>query len=470
MYRAVFRRAILTFVLCLPGRSGWAQDAVPSQGWTRGEREIFANSPVGSRLLPFAWFGALEAAGSEELVSAPERLARFGLLPSTPNGANPGGLPVGLSRERDRTDGLWLGMSCAACHVRGVSAEGQVTVVEGAGSLFDAGRFLRALRDALVETERDPARFERFAARLSVPDGERAALRARLVAVAARPQLAGGDAGPGRFDVQAALAGLAGEPAVPAPVRVPRLWGAFRLRQTLANGSGSGLGHGPLLRNVGQVLATGGTAEPSPDGSVTSSVSLPDLLKIEALLRRLDAPGWPAGFPPIDPALAERGGAVFAQSCASCHAPPASGADGLVAVPVVEVGAVGTDGAAARVPPAGMALAAGAARVPLPAGAGPGRPGYRALPLAGIWASAPFLHNGSVPNLVQLLTPPGQRVQRFGLSGRNYDPVAVGLPSEANGEPMFETSAPGNGNGGHAYGTDLPDADKRALVEFLKTL
>ena len=107
--------------------------------------------------------------------------------------------------------------------------------------------------------------------------------------------------------------------------------------------------------------------------------------------------------------------------------------------------------------------------------------GYANMPLDGIWLRAPYLHNGSVPTLRDLLEPSSMRPAKFARGSDLYDRERVGfasaLPdaaigSDAAGLFVFDTTKPGNGNAGHeghAYGTDLPDADKEALVEFLKT-
>lgn len=99
---------------------------------------------------------------------------------------------------------------------------------------------------------------------------------------------------------------------------------------------------------------------------------------------------------------------------------------------------------------------------------------YKARPLDGIWATAPFLHNGSVPNLYQLLLPPDARVKTFHTGTHEYDPENGGYRSDA-GAPgnsfLFDTALPGNSNAGHDYGVGrLSDADRRALLAYLKTL
>jgi hypothetical protein len=97
---------------------------------------------------------------------------------------------------------------------------------------------------------------------------------------------------------------------------------------------------------------------------------------------------------------------------------------------------------------------------------------YAARPLYGIWAAAPYLHNGSVPTLYHLLLPPEQRPKRFALGGREYDPVRLGFAvGTACGQQdcAVDTTRIGDGNGGHLWGTDLAEPDRMALLEYLKT-
>jgi hypothetical protein len=125
--------------------------------------------------------------------------------------------------------------------------------------------------------------------------------------------------------------------------------------------------------------------------------------------------------------------------------------------------------------------------------------GYKPRPLAGVWATPPFLHNGSVPSIYQLLSPPESRAARFLLGSRQYDPESLGYlvvsDGVATGEERgfwFDTAMEGNGNGGHAFMADAelwaqhqadPDAyplpvgvigpllsrqQKLALLEYLK--
>jgi hypothetical protein len=97
---------------------------------------------------------------------------------------------------------------------------------------------------------------------------------------------------------------------------------------------------------------------------------------------------------------------------------------------------------------------------------------YAARPLYGIWAAAPFLHNGSVPTLYDLLLPPERRPKAFALGARQYDPVKLGFAVETSCIPqdcLVDTTRTGDGNNGHLWGTDLSEQDRMALLEYLKT-
>lgn len=96
---------------------------------------------------------------------------------------------------------------------------------------------------------------------------------------------------------------------------------------------------------------------------------------------------------------------------------------------------------------------------------------YRARPLNGVWATGPFLHNGSVPSIADLLLPPAERPATFHVGSRELDPVRVGFENVAGPRTMeFDTRIPGNSNAGHTYGTRLSDEDKAALLEYVKVL
>jgi hypothetical protein len=100
---------------------------------------------------------------------------------------------------------------------------------------------------------------------------------------------------------------------------------------------------------------------------------------------------------------------------------------------------------------------------------------YESRVLQGIWATAPYLHNGSVPTLADLLKPATERPAAFQV-GPAYDPVNVGLATD---QTLFNYTLKttdcsdrnsGNSRCGHEFGTQLSPAEKRALLEYLKVL
>ncbi len=97
---------------------------------------------------------------------------------------------------------------------------------------------------------------------------------------------------------------------------------------------------------------------------------------------------------------------------------------------------------------------------------------YKARPLDGIWATAPYLHNGSVPNLYELLLPAGQRTKKFYVGNMEYDPVNVGFQFKSGpGTTEIDTSLDGNRNTGHdQYGAGLNHDQRMQLLEYLKSL
>ena len=106
---------------------------------------------------------------------------------------------------------------------------------------------------------------------------------------------------------------------------------------------------------------------------------------------------------------------------------------------------------------------------------------YKARPLDGIWATAPFLHNGSVPNLWALLSPLEQRPATFCLGSREFDPTIVGYSTDCvEGTFELDTGLAGNRNTGHEFkdgprgngtiGRALKEEERRDLIEFLKSL
>ena len=181
----------------------------------------------------------------------------------------------------------------------------------------------------------------------------------------------------------------------------------------------------------------------------------------------------------IDPALAARGAPIYQQRCANCHGDHRF-RDGVIAGPrigqVETIDTIGTD--PYRLNSYTLAFASNQY------GLYPDSKyrfsrfrktnGYANHPLDGIWLRAPYLHNGSVPTMRDLLDAPENRPKTFYRGYDVFDQVKLGFVSDvpaADGQVFsrYDTSVPGNSNSGHVYGTTLPDDDKNAIVEYLKT-
>jgi cytochrome c5 len=216
-------------------------------------------------------------------------------------------------------------------------------------------------------------------------------------------------------------------------------------------------------------------------GAFPVSLDREGMVRIEAFIDEAKPEPYPF---PIDSTLAARGKQIYGQLCAYCH-----GADGKSFGPgqggvgeVTPIEKIATD--RHRLDSYTFALAVN--QNLLYAGTkNPGERfshfrktyGYANQPLDGIWLRAPYLHNGSVPTLRDLLDPGPNRPPQFYRGDDVYDPVKVGFVSDVSKRGTteffpFDTGVAGNGNRGHdgpAYGTTFSAADKSAVVEYLKT-
>jgi hypothetical protein len=200
---------------------------------------------------------------------------------------------------------------------------------------------------------------------------------------------------------------------------------------------------------------------------------------VYAWINAVAAPRYPFT---IDQALARRGLPVFVKNCASCHG--TYGPGGRYSERLVAVDEIGTDPVRARdfSVPFKQHLGAGwvgeYGKTPLY----PEAKSYVAPPLDGIWANAPYLHNGSVPTMWDLLTPDarptiwrrtdaGYDSEKLGLEITTYAKLPDDATSPEQKRLYYQTNLRGLSNQGHRYPPqDLSDQDKRALIEYLKTL
>ena len=301
------------------------------------------------------------------------------------------------------------------------------------------------------------------------------------------------DWGFGRVDAFGSVRALYFEPDyVPnGPVSYPSIWAFDKNPWFHYDGDTTSV----LQRNLGQALGVGAIYEKD---SYASTLRPVDSNTLEELSRKIKVPAWPVDlFGPIDADKAKKGKTLFEANCLSCHAaiPPTETAPDLL----IDLTVIGTDtqralGFTANLKATGKPFFEELAVVldkvtkksfednDIPPDARPafahGRKiqwrtekKYAARPLWGVWATAPYLHNGSVPTLHDLFLPAKDRPKTFPLGHREYDPVKVGYTTP-EGKPrfLFDTSKIGNGNGGHEFGTNLGEADRAALIEYLKTL
>lgn len=480
---------------------------------TDAERREFFHISEGSELFPVDWLLAMRTSSGEKFFIPEE--PGYGLLADEASAEwNERGLPVGMSSAPTNVEALqdipMFGFNCAACHVGEVRAAGRSYRIIGAPNLFDIDAFTRAFAQNLNETIQQPSRRLQFIRDLrsagsptliaEAPDTTRpraeppqaiaeflGSFRPELQAYVSKrlapgPRFERTEAGFGRADAFGASHNtlLPKEPPwnLTAPVDYPRIWKIAEMRTYHWDGSDTSIVH----RNVGQALGLGATID---FATHETSVKFANIQRLEALATKIQPPKWP--FTPPDTQLVRRGSELFATHCGSCHAAESGSHDPHVATDDQRLESFSrnlTSGA-----PFHTALQETLGRIieracaPLSDGeraaashcvdepnAWRAPKQYLARKLSGIWATAPYLHNGAVPTLAALLER--ERPTHFGLGGRTLDLDNVGYAETSGREPtrMRDTRELGNGNGGHAYGVDLDAADKRALIAYMKTI
>jgi hypothetical protein len=565
-----FKRILLgTLLTVLYGTAAPAADAPwksLKQGifWTAEARANFYSRDQGSRLIPLHWITALKQPDGSPFMAA--SLARYGYLPN--EGSTPPGLPVGFT-VANTTSGETLGITCAACHTRQITAKGTSYRVDGGPAIVDFQSFLSDLDAAVGRVLDTDSQFVDFSLAILGPAATAAdkdALHQSLqdwylpfhtIVTRGLPPTPWG---PGRLDAVSMifnrLSGLdIGASAdhiissniypADAPVRYPFLWNAPRQDQTQWLGfADNGNAILALGRNVGEVTGVFAAFHPKKDAgrlfginlTGENSTNFEGLDELERLVKKIEPPHWPW---PVNKALATEGRKIFAQNCsANCHEvkrgkirslnlleetwatpvlnvrsdtrewsilyrtvdpgvlegayilgvqAPLQNPDSPLAVlnlavvgsiiqhtlPIVVPSDLGAqmEAAGTALSPATQALA-GAFRY---GAAAPQFGSYEARVLRGIWAAAPYLHNGSVPTLAELLKPASDRVGAFNV-GPAYDLDTVGLAMDQTAFSQVRQTTDcsdlnsGNSRCGHEFGTSLPPSQKKALLEYLKTL
>ncbi|BAL26534.1 hypothetical protein [Azoarcus sp. KH32C] len=211
-------------------------------------------------------------------------------------------------------------------------------------------------------------------------------------------------------------------------------------------------------------------------GTTPPTIDLVAIGRIEEWLLDAAPPKYPY---PIDDALAAQGAPVYAEYCADCHGASGQNFHGTYVGHVTPLADIGTDRHRldSFTPELAQNLGSVYAGYPWRFTGFRKTFGYANLPLDGLWLRGPYLHNGSVPTVRDLLEPAANRPKNF---CRGYDVIdrdRLGFVADVCEEGTrkyfrFDTTVEGNGNAGHegkAYGTELPPDEKTALVEFLKT-
>src|SRR5271169_5763503 len=347
--------------------------------------------------------------------------------------------------------------------------------------------------------------------------------------------------GPARMDAIALIVNrlTSVEPGIPenwstplAPTKPPFLWNSPQGSWT----QWRGVQQDPINRNLtetmGVFMAMDLRSKTPEEGLFDSNAAILNLAKIEGELNRLAPPKWPEEvLGKIDRVKAAEGKKLFTANCAECHnsypytwTEPDKYGKRFIEVGLVPQKYVGTDpmqfedlrpyaltaqlGPYLPMPfkgeqlvPTGALYASlqgallekalsamsmtdeekvklhGYREFPLPP---PVQGNYKAAPRDGVWATPPFLHNGSVPNLYEMLIPAKERTKKFYL-GREFDPVKVGLDTSGkSGTFLVDTTLIGNSNAGHSFengprgngviGPLLTDEQRWDLIEYLKSI
>ncbi|MBI3821730.1 MAG: hypothetical protein HY289_03515 [Planctomycetes bacterium] len=280
------------------------------------------------------------------------------------------------------------------------------------------------------------------------------------------------------------------------PVSYPFIWGLYRIDWFHYDNNTTTF----LQRNCGQALGVGAVHDPK---TLASSLHPRNLYRLEELATKLKPAVWPEDIlGNIDTESAKRGKVHFDKHCVACHKTPGDGEKFKDVT--FDLDKLGTDPLRAKMfaeklPDGKMFYdAIGDAmdkiskkayednnvtkeeiekfsRAPIPGSPvvtvvwrGPGK--YSARPLDGVWATGPFLHNGSVPTIDDLLKPAKDRPKEFFVGNREFDAHKLGYISTppSGRQNNYDTKVEGNHNTGHEYGA-LSDTERRDLLEYLKT-
>jgi hypothetical protein len=491
---------------------GMAQ--VPS--WTRDDLNFFLHGSMGTEIFPEPVLRAFIQV-YPDLFPTPD-LSHLGLIPDSDFG-----WPIGFSRRmavKHLGNLPAVGINCASCHVSQITSTTSDKPIRilGTTSDFNVEAFFGSVLGATFKTA-DPANMKKFlAVYLGVqppafeaawnqqqdkivatmkedPSGAKDIAPGELNAIASAdlqppfdrdtdlasrahamlrlfhnmravlhvpdqpPEKLPPASGPGRNDAFGLLsASLLNSPQPYAPIKFGLVWNVEKRPWVHWDGNT----RSPIARNL---LASLGLGAPLHGHKADLDFEL--IKRQTELTEKIRPPRYPFT---TDQRIAKQGAQLFAMNCASCHTGPENDQR------LHAVAEVGTDPLRANL--FNQRQADGfnqfLAELELPGYEPPAQPGVRttgkyfAASLHGVWARSPYLHNGSVRTMQELLLPPNERAKTFHRGSQKYDVAQMGYTDE--GAYVFDTTTSGNANSGHDYGTRLSTKEKADLMEYLKTL
>ena len=425
--------------------------------------------------IPYAlWLAMMERYPQELGTSWSEFREKFGLItdPSRPTGR-----PVGfVLYDTKATATRFLMTNCSACHTGEINGQ----VINGLGSrsirihAFNSAVMHIARRDDFTPQQMLPLAAA-AAKHNEIPWGWRSryvtktAIRQLKVLSAKYTEI---DAGPGRSAVLEFTKAVHKQKVEPPYgfVRIRPVW-TYSKRQSFGI-------DGLMTGNLGAALAAVEFNKGMPAKYIVHHPN--QWASLYAYVKTIPSPKYPG---PIDSDLAKKGEQVFESSCARCHGSYLPGAQPYKEK-IIPLARIGTDPDRLRsitpqlITATNQSIFGKYVRVE-------NTGGYVATPLEAIWCRGPYLHNGSVPTLADLLLPAAQRPVSFFVGGDTaYDLQRLGvayreeLASDGSRRGVrasakqfeFNTRDPANSNGGHEFSSKLSAEDSVALLEYLKTL